>query len=36
MWVYVTVYMLGLVMGVGLMALFCANGNDDDYHGGVV
>jgi len=37
MWVYIAVYMFGVVSGVGLMALFCANGrnDDDDFHGGV-
>jgi hypothetical protein len=35
MWVYIAVYIFGVVSGVGLMALFCANGSDNDFHGGV-
>lgn len=30
------VYFFGVVCGVGLMALFCANGRDDnDFYGGI-
>lgn len=36
MWGYIVAYIVGLVIGIGLMALMCANGrsNDDDYYNG--
>lgn len=38
MWGFIGIYILGLISGVGLMGLMCANSrNDDDfYNGGIV
>ena len=37
MWGFIGGYVVGLISGVLVVALLCANGrnNDDNYHGGV-